>query len=328
MSSDSTPDKVAKIFIADLKDKQAVATQFVARNKVLLKDKKGKAYISLLLSDCSGDMDSKIWDNVEAIDRAFESGDIVSVRGVVQLYQNRMQFIIHKLERFSGDTDMTQFLKKSNVEPEAIFLELQSIVASVKDHHVRQLLSDTITDEEIKPLLMISPAAKSVHHAKLGGLIEHIVSICRLANVVTPLYPAVNRDLVLFGAVFHDIGKIWEFKIDQGGISYTDQGRLIGHMAMGVELIERKASKIPQFPSALKDLCKHIVLSHHGKYEYGSPKLPQTLEAYVVWMLDDMDSKIDSIQSAMSIASHDANWSQHSQLFDRYFYLKGKQWDS
>lgn len=328
MSTTTLGSKSEKIFVTSLQDKQVVTTSFLTKNKTILRDKKGKAYISLLLSDATGDIDAKIWDNVDSMERSFESGDIVTVKGVIQIYQNRKQLVVHKLERVEGETDIQDYIKKSNVSPELMLDELIKISESVVDLNIKKLILNTITDEEIRPLLLVSPAAKTVHHAKLGGLIEHIVSICKLANSVCQQYSMLNRDLVIFGAIFHDIGKIWELKINQGGIYYTNRGRLIGHLTMGVELIEKKASEIADFPDALKDICKHIVLSHHGKLEYGSAKRPKTLEAYVVWMLDDFDSKMDSIQAAMSVVGSDLDWSQHSTLFDRYFYLKGNQWDS
>lgn len=328
MTAESNRQTVSKIFVTELEDKQVVTSLFLAKNKMLLRDKKGKAYISLLLSDSSGDIDTKIWDNAELMDKVFNTGDIVFVKGLVQLYQNKKQFIVHKIEKFNGEAKISDFLKNTQVVPEKIFSQLMSIVSTIKDPYLHQLIMLTLNDSEIQPLLLVSPAAKTVHHARVGGLIEHIVAICHLANAISPLYPHVNRDLIIFGAIFHDIGKIWELKIDHSGISYTNKGRLIGHLSMGLELIEKKTQAIAGFPEALKDICKHIVLAHHGKYEYGSPKRPKTLEAFIVWMLDDLDSKIDAIGSAMEIKGSEESWSQHSILFDRYFFLKGTQWDS
>lgn len=315
-----------KVFISSLSEKQSISTTFLAKNKILLKDKKGKSYISCQLSDSSGDIDAKAWDNIELLEGTFQSGDIVWVKGVVQVYQNRKQLVMHKVERFDGTVNVQDYLKKSDVDPEEMLQKLIQVVETIQSGYVKQLITDTITDPTIKPLLLVAPAAKSVHHAKMGGLLEHILSIVNLCDSVVKNYPVLNRDLLIFGAIFHDIGKIWELKIDDGGIHYTDKGRMIGHLVMAVELIEKKASKIFNFPEQLKDICKHMILAHHGKFEYGSPKLPQTLEAYMVWMLDDLDSKMDSIQQAMRLPSGDENWSAFSPMFDRYFYLKGTEW--
>lgn len=316
-----------KIFVSDLEDKQSVTSTFLAKNKILLKDKKGKSYISLLLSDSTGDIDAKAWDNIDHMEGIFQSGDIIKVKGTVQIYQNRKQLVVHKVEPFDGDINLENYLKKSEKAPEEMFQNLLKIVDTVENESLKQLINDVLSDPTIKPLLMVTPAAKTIHHAKIGGLLEHVLSIAQLAEQVCRHYSFLNKDLIIYGAIFHDIGKIWELEVDDKGIRYTDKGRLIGHMVMAVELVEKKASKIFNFPEELKDMCKHIILSHHGKLEYGSPKTPQTIEAYVVWLLDEMDSKIDAIQSAISMAGAEGNWSPYSQLFERHFYLKSDKWD-
>lgn len=311
-----------KVFISQLQDKQTITSTFLAKNKILLKDKRGKAYVSFLLSDSTGDVDAKIWDNAESLDGNFQSGDIIMVKGMVQTYQNRMQFVVHKLERFDGSVDLKDYVRSSQQAPEEMYRDLVSVVESFSNTYLQQLILDTLNDPTVKPLLMVAPAAKTIHHAKIGGLLEHILSITRLCRLVGSNYPQLDVELLIFGAIFHDIGKIWELKIDDHGISYTDKGRLLGHMAMAVELVERKAQKIFNFPEDLKDICKHLILSHHGKQEYGSPKLPQTLEAYVLWMLDDLDSKVDAISHALTLPTGDGTWSQYSQLFERHFLIK------
>lgn len=316
-----------KTFIAQLQDKNAVASTFLAKNKVLLRDKKGKPYLSFLLSDSSGEVDAKAWDNVDTIEGVFQSGDIIWVKGTVQVYQNRKQVIVHKIERYEGEVDLKDYIKSSDKKPEDNLQSLLQMVDGMKNQYLKQLILDTLNDPTLKPLILAAPAAKSIHHAKFGGLLEHIVSIGRLCQLVGQNYPTLNVDLLLYGAVFHDIGKIWELSIGDGGIQYTDKGRLLGHMMMAVELVEKKASRIFNFPEDLKDICKHMILGHHGKFEYGSPKLPQTLEAYMLWMLDELDSKVDSIQAAMAIPGGE-NWSQYSTLFERHFYTKGNTWDS
>lgn len=311
-----------KIFISQLQDKQTVTSTFLAKNKIVLKDKRGKPYVSFLLSDSTGDVDAKIWDNVESLDGNFQSGDIILVKGNVQTFQNRMQFVVHKLERFDGSVDLKDYVRSTEQAPEDMYRDLLATVEDFQNQPLQQLILDTLNDPTLKPLLLIAPAAKTIHHAKLGGLLEHILSITRLCRLVGSNYPQLNVEILIFGAIFHDIGKIWELKIDDHGISYTDKGRLLGHMSMAVELVERKCQKIFNFPEDLKDLCKHIILSHHGKQEYGSPKLPQTLEAYVLWMLDDLDSKVDAISHAMTLPTGDGTWSQYSSLFERHFLIK------
>lgn len=316
-----------KVFVTDLQDKQSVQTTFLAKNKLLLTDKKGKNYMSLKLSDSTGDIDARAWDNVDRFEGTFQSGDIVQVKGVVQLYQNKKQLVVHKVELYDGSVDLTDYLRSSDTAPEEMLQSLLQIVEKIESQHIKQLITSVLSDPTIKPLLLLAPAAKSIHHARIGGLLEHILSISRLAEGIASHYSFLNLDLLIFGAIFHDIGKIWELETTDKGVRYTTKGRLIGHMVMAVELVEKKASQIFGFPEELKDMCKHIILGHHGKLEYGSPKLPQTMEAYVVWLLDEMDSKIDSIESIYK--AHDGNddWSAFSQLFERHFYLKRDRWD-
>jgi 3'-5' exoribonuclease len=311
-----------KLFVSDLKDKQTLCTTFLAKNKTLLTDKKGKTYISLDLSDRSGSVDAKIWDNVEQTNNIFESGDIVKVKGQVQLFQNKKQIIIHKIDPIKDEpVDLKDYVGEVAQSPEEIYRELLLIVEKVQSSHIRQLIENTLADPSIKEILLKSPAAKSIHHVQVGGLIQHILSISQLMLFIAKQYPQLNLDLLIFGAIFHDLGKIWELEWTNKGIRYTDKGRLVGHLYMSAELVEKKASQILGFPEDLVMVLKHIVLSHHGRLEYGSPKVPMMLEAYVVWMVDDLDSKIDSITQFMKQdVSGEQDWSSFNQLYSRHFY--------
>ncbi len=278
--------------------------------------------MSLVLSDKTGQIDCRVWDNVEDLDGLFQEGDVVLVKGSTQLFQSRLQLIVHKLERAGeGDYDIEDFISKSDRDGQEMYQELLEVVRSIRDPNIRQITLDTVEDPEIKPLLMKAPAAKTIHHAKEGGLLEHVLSICAVMKLLSGHYKHLNLDLLLFGAIFHDIGKIWELNIDKG-IQYTDVGRLVGHLVLASELVEKKASRIMGFPEPLKHVLKHIILSHHGKLEYGSPKRPKFLEAYVVAMIDDLDSKIDTITSLLTMDSKTgASWTRYSPVFDRYFFL-------
>jgi 3'-5' exoribonuclease len=311
-----------KLFVSELQDKQILQSPFLAKNKTLLTDKKGNQYISLDLSDKSGSVDAKIWDNIEKMNNSFESGDIIMVKGQVQLFQNKKQVVIHKIDPIKDQgLDFQDFVGAVNRSPEEILQELLQIVEKVESPHIKQLIVSTLEDPSIKDLLLKSPAAKSIHHVKVGGLIEHILSISQLMVFIAQQYPQLNFDLLLFGAIFHDIGKIWELEWTQKGIRYTTKGRLVGHLVMSSELVERKASQILGFPEEQVVLLKHIVLSHHGKLEYGSPKVPMLLEAYVVWMVDDLDSKIDSItQFLHQDTSGESSWTSFNQLYARHFF--------
>lgn len=313
-----------KIFIKDLQDKQTFHCHFLAKEKSLHTGKNGRSYLSLTLSDKSGSLDARVWDNVEEVDRAFQSGDIIRVKGQIQLFQNRRQAVVHRLEKAEeGSFSLADFLSGQPIDPEGLFRQLMGIVEGVYDSHVRQLIMDVLTDPSVRERLLKSPAAKTIHHAKAGGLLEHIVSICQVMRLLSSHYRQLNSDLLIFGAIFHDIGKIWELELRDDGIYYTDEGRLVGHLVLASEIVEKKASRILGFPENLKMVLKHIILSHHNLLEYGSPKRPKFLEALVVAMVDDLDSKIDTLSGV--IGQETDSWTKYNQLFDRYFYTKATE---
>jgi 3'-5' exoribonuclease len=326
-----TGPSAAKIFVRDLQEKQVFHSIFLVRDKALLSGKNGKSYISLYLTDNSGAIDSRVWDNVEALAELFHSGDVIRVKGVVQMFQGRRQAVIHKVEKaLPEEYDMNDFVSSSRRPPEQMMAELLKHVEEIENHHIRQITLEVLNDPEIRPKLLRAPAAKTIHHAYLGGLLEHVLSICGLMKFIAAHYESqgvkLKRDFLIFGAIFHDIGKIWELEYETG-ISYSDRGKLIGHMVMAVELVEKKASRLLGFPEDLKDLLKHIILGHHGRLEYGSPKLPMFLEAYLVAFIDDLDSKINTIDQFVkaetaSVGESGEKWSRFNQLFERYFLLK------
>lgn len=309
-----------------MQDKDAIVDRpFLVKDKVKGMGKNGRAFLSLLIGDKTGHIDARIWDRVEEIADTFEAGDIVIVKGQVQVYLNRKQIIIHKIEK----PDQSQFNKDDftiagkKVDAHACYSELLQIVSQLSTPPIKQILLDSIQDDEIKNLMLKSPAAKTIHHAWNGGLLEHIVSICRLMKMISTHYTFVNYDLLVFGAIFHDLGKIWELEINSDFIQYTQKGRLLGHMQLACELIDKKAARILGFPEDLKDILKHIILSHHGKLEYGSPKRPKFIEAVIVAMIDDLDSKINTIQTFIeSERETGESWSRYNEGFERYFFLE------
>nr|BFD60642.1 HD domain-containing protein [Bdellovibrio sp. CKG001]BFD64056.1 HD domain-containing protein [Bdellovibrio sp. HM001] len=308
--------------VQSLQDKSNVDSLFLVKEKNVSVGKNGRPFMGLQLGDATGSIDARLWDRVDELSREFEVGDILKVKGLVQIFQNRKQLIVHRLERVESSTvDMADFIPATARNSEDMLVELLQMVRTMKNDYLRQLVLDTLEDPEIRPLVLRAPAAKSIHHAWLGGLLEHILSICKIMDFMGTHYSFLNRDLLLFGAIFHDIGKVWELSYDNG-ISYTDRGRLIGHMQIACELIDKKSSRILGFSEELRDICKHIILSHHGKLEYGSPKRPKFLEAMVVAMVDDFDSKVATVKTIMdNERGSGEKWSRYSELFDRYFLL-------
>lgn len=308
--------------VQNLKDKDSVDAMFLVKEKNVGVGKNGRSFMVLQLGDNTGTIEGRLWDRVDELTREFELGDVIKVKGQVQLFQNRKQLIVHRLERVAPEqVNFEDFMPKASKDSEDMLVELLQMVRSMKNDHLRQLILDTLEDPEIKPMVLRAPAAKSIHHAWIGGLLEHILSICRIMDFMGKHYPFLNRDLLLFGAIFHDIGKLWELSYENG-ISYTDRGRLIGHMQIACELVDKKASRILGFTEELRDICKHIILSHHGKLEYGSPKRPKFMEAMVIAMVDDFDSKVSTLKTILdNERASGEKWSRYNELFDRYFLL-------
>jgi len=311
-----------KQFIKELEDKTMIDSHFLVREKNLGLGKNGRPFMSLQLGDNSGYLDSRIWDRVDELSNEFEVGDIVHIKGQVQVYLNRKQIIVHKLDRVdAAQVNMDDFVAKSSRDPLEMYAELLQLVQTIQSEPIKRLIIDTLEDSEIRPLFIRAPAAKSIHHAWVGGLVEHVLSMTKLMIGIASHYDFLNKDLLIFGAIFHDLGKIYELSFENT-VSYTDKGRLLGHMAIACELIDRKSSRILGFSESLRDILKHIVLSHHGKLEYGSPKRPKFIEAMIVAMIDDLDSKVSTIRTIMENERISGDrWSKYSELFERYFLL-------
>ncbi len=308
--------------VRDLKDKDNVDSLFLVKEKNLGMGKNGRPFMSIVIGDQTGAIDGRVWDRVDELNREFESGDVVRVKGLIQIFQGRKQLIVHRVEKPDQSTvEVADYIPNSGKNVDDMYMELLTIVRSMKSEHLRQLALDVIEDPEIKPLFVQAPAAKTIHHAWRGGLLEHILSISKILEFLAAHYDFLNRDLLIFGGIFHDIGKVWELSYE-GSLGYTDKGRLLGHMLLACELVEKKASRILGFPEDLKDMCKHMILSHHGKLEYGSPKRPKFMEAMLVAMVDDLDSKMNTLQTFIeSERNLGDKWSRYHELFDRYFML-------
>ena len=312
--------------IKNLNDKDPVQDRiFLVKDKILGVGKTGKSFLTILIGDQSGQLDGRIWDNIDDIQTRFEIGDLVKVKGVIQIYNQRKQLIIHRLEKVD-DPSLNKDdykIKERQIDTHALYSELFQMVQAVEIQPLKQLMLDCLQDEEIKPRLLKAPAAKTIHHAHRGGLLEHIVSICKVMQFMASHYNYLNKDLLIFGAIFHDLGKIWELdQTEQQQIYYTAPGQLLGHMLLACELVEKKSQRILGFPEDLRMILKHIILAHHGRLEYGSPKVPMFPEAMVVAMIDDMDSKMDTMMSFIHQERQSGeSWSRFNDNFERYFYL-------
>ena len=284
-------------FIRELKPDEIATAVFLVHAKEVRQKRTGEPYLSLVLADRTGEIDSKMWDNVAEVADAFERDDFIKVKGLMQLYNNRPQFTIHKLRRVADhEIDFTDFFPASLQDPEAMWGQLRAIVAELDNDHIRRLLDAFLDDPEIAVRYKVAPAAKSIHHAFRSGLLEHVLSLAKLAKLTASHYGSVDVNLLIAGVVLHDIGKVYELNYDRS-LGYSTEGQLLGHIAIAIRMISDKLRAFPDFPLELRNLVEHMVLSHHGQLEFGSPKVPSFPEALLLHYLDDMDSKMECMRA-------------------------------
>ena len=309
------------LLVADLPENGPVCGIYLVKDKNNGSTRAGKPYLALNLCDRTGTVKARVWDNAEQLGALFEAGDIIRVSGSAVKYQGQMQVNIRAVEACTiGEDEIQNFIPAAGIDPDLLFRQLQEHIAGIGDTHLRALLDQLFGDEALARAFKTAPAAKSIHHDYLGGLLEHTLQVATLARTIAPLYPQVNRDLLLTGAILHDIGKISELEFERG-FTYSDEGRLVGHISIGMEMISRAIDKIPEFPERLALLVKHMMLSHHGQYEYGSPRRPKTPEAFMLAMLDDLDAKMFSILDTIKKDRQERSpWTSYNRLFERYFY--------
>jgi 3'-5' exoribonuclease len=303
--------------VSTLQDGQTITTHFLVCAKEIRTTREGKPYLRLELGDATGRVEARMWDGFDRTGASFERDDFVKVQARVENYRNRPQLVIEKIRRAEdNEIDPADFFAHTTKNVEELYAELLDIVASLQNPWLRQLLESVVQDPEIIPRLKRAPAAKIMHHAYYGGLLEHILSLCGLCRLVVTHYSEADADLLLAGAVLHDVGKLKELSYERS-LGYTDEGQLLGHILLEYELVAKKIDAIPGFPPELKTLVQHMLASHHGQYEFGSPKLPMFREALLLHYLDDLDSKMAAIRSALESGEGEGNWTAHSGALER-----------
>ena len=312
---------MGKMFISDIKDRSQVDSVFLVKEKITAMAKNGKPYLTLKLMDKTGEIEGKVWDNVDELAAAFEKDDFIAVRAKATVYLGKMQLVIGDLRRVPDEEiALAEFLPEAGSDIGEMVGELTSLLGTLNDSHLKRLLAAFFDDPEFMSLYSTAPAAKGMHHVYLGGLIEHSLAVARLVDCIVPLYRGVNRDLLIAGALLHDVGKVHEMTYTRS-FDYTDEGKLLGHITIGVEMIQERIGVIGGMPRELTMLLKHMILSHHGQYEFGSPKRPKTVEATILNYLDDLDSKINGIRSHIGREiDGNSRWTSYHRLYDRYFY--------
>src|SRR5215813_5386492 len=278
-------------------ENKVIISSFVVAVKQIKPRKTGEPYLALSLADRSGQIEAKMWDNVSGCIDRFDQDHFIKVKGLINKYNHRFQLTIHKLRRLEeSEIDFTDYLPKTTKNIDELWNTLAEFVAGFQDLHLKALVQAFMTDPEIAAAYRNAPAAKALHHAYIGGLLDHVVSLFRSCDLVCRNYPQINRDLLLTGAFLHDIGKIHELTYNRS-FSYTTRGQLLGHMIIELEMLQAKVAQIPDFPDNLKTLIEHLIISHHGQYDFGSPKLPMFPEALVLHYLDDLDSKMEAMRA-------------------------------
>jgi len=313
-------------YINELTHQESIDEVFVANDKQLRPNRAGNLYLQIELSDRSGSIAARIWNASDALYKSFDNGDYIHVSGTAQLFQGAMQIIATKLHKVDpAEVDEADFIPLPAVAVDKLVLRLGEILRSINDPALQTLAECFVMDEPFMAKLMMAPAGTKNHHAYHGGLLEHIVGLMEVVLRVCPCYPQISRDMLLMGAFLHDLGKTGELSY-QHGLAYTDEGQLIGHLVMAVEMLNAKiaeAEKLSGEPIAEETVLrlKHIILSHHGEYAFGSPKLPMTLEAVALTMLDNLDAKINTFSTLMKEDPNvDSPWTTYNPNLDRKLY--------
>ncbi len=306
-------------FVSQLNAKDDVLSPFLVKYIGSAMGKDGKSYLNVILADSTGEIEARKWQGAELALSRVSTGDVVIVSGKVNQFQNRIQLIISEMSKLELDQYTPEdYIQKASTAPEKMFVELTDIIKGLDEVYIRDLLLLILSDFEISRRLKIWQAGKSIHHAYQSGLLEHILSCTNLAVVLSKHYK-VNTSYVVAGCVLHDLCKIYE--LTEGPVvDYTEEGKLIGHLVKGLELVDHYGAKLKNFPYQVKMHLKHILLAHHGEYEYGSPKIPHTSEAYLVHLIDLMDSKMSSFDQIKKADPNTGHWSNFIKHLDRIVY--------
>lgn len=313
--------KKKNLYIRDIKPGEKVRESFLVTEKNLAFSQKGAPYLNIRLKDKTGEVDGKIWENAIEWDKLFKKGDVIQAQGGAVSFKNTVQLSITGLQKVDeADIELAEYLPVAREDVEVMFDGLMSFVEQINTPCLKTLLQVFFYDENITALFKRAPAAKGFHHVYIGGLLEHTLSVIRLLDQVTLHYQGIDRDLLITGGILHDIGKIHEYSYDSI-FDYSDQGRLVGHIVIGVEMLDKKIATVEDFPEQLAMELRHILLSHHGTFEFGSPKRPKTLEALIVHHLDDLDAKVNAFQEFIKESGDDdSTWTPFHKMFERFIY--------
>ena len=318
---------MAKTTVKDIKDpswqgREAISCFALRKIELRTKDSDGKQFLSLELGDATGRVDAVMWNDAAEAYGRLSQGDIVQVKAAVGTYRESVQLRVESIIRAKeGDWRPGDFLAQSPISPAERETAIRAEAKAVRDHHLSKLLSLFFDDREFMARFLEAPAAKLWHHAYVGGLAEHTAGVCRLAHAAAANYGLLDTDLLLAGCLLHDVGKVPEYRVG-AYIEYSDQGRLLGHIVLGDQMVGERLSKIKDFPQEKSMRLRHMVLSHHGERERGSPVTPATLEALVLHHCDYLDAHAGAFTRIIKReGGHNRRWSEYVNLIDRHIYL-------
>jgi len=307
------------LFVSDLNTEQSISTFFLVCAKEIRNTKEGKPYLRMELGDRSGTIEARMWTKFETMIQNIARDDFVKVEGRVEVYRDKPQLAVLQVRKAKPEEiELADFLPHTKEDVEKMYEQLLGYAKEIRNPWLQQLASSILNDPVIATRYKKAPAAKVMHHAYLGGLLEHVVGLCGLAKQIAAHYPELDVDLLLAVAILHDVGKLDELCYSRA-IGYTTDGQLLGHIVMELETVLRAIDRIPGFPPELKTVVQHLLISHHGQYEFGSPKLPMIREALVFHYMDDLDSKMAAARAALASESGDEEWSAYSAALQRKF---------
>jgi len=317
---------MAHKFINQIEAGEAIDDIYIVRDPILRSTTRGDLYMAMFLSDRSGQLNGRMWQATETVYKALPKPGFVHIQGRSELYQNNLQIIINNISLVDASkVHIDDFLARTDKDTKQMFEDIKKIVGRITNPQLKTLVGAFLDDAELMEKFCDAPGAMKLHHSYIGGLLEHTHNMLRVAVALLPLYPQVQTDLVLAGIFLHDIGKTEELSYDMA-FSYTDTGQLIGHIVKSILMVNQKVdtlrSKGVQIEQTVLDSLLHIILSHHGEYEFGSPKLPATAEAFMVYYIDDLDAKISQVTAAIDGEMSDSNWTAWKSALQTRLYRK------
>ena len=301
-------------YIKDFKEGDRIFDIYLCKHKQPAVTKNGKAYENVILQDKTGTIDAKVWEPNNPGIGDYDTMDYIEVYGDVTNFLGTLQVSVKRIRE--GEYNAADYLPVSSKNIDEMYKELVSLIRSIQNSYLRQLLEAFfVEDSDFVKVFCNSSAAKTVHHGFVGGLLEHTLSVTKLCDYYCSAYPILKRDLLLTAAMCHDIGKTREISAFPAN-DYTDEGQLLGHIVMGAQMVAGKAAKIKDFPDSLLTQVEHCILAHHGKYEYGSPKVPAIIEALALNYADDTDAKLETFKEILENNADNAGWFGYNRLFD------------